>query len=71
MNRKIASVVTIKSLKQQGNDFAYWQSQPYQERLRVLEEIRSDYLRWRLFTKKEPDDFQPGFQRVYHIVKRK
>jgi len=71
MTRKIAAVVNIKPLALQGNDFAYWQNQPYQERLKVLEEIRGDYIRWQLSTKKESDDFQPGFQRVYRIVKQK
>ena len=71
MSRKIASIVSIKSLHEQGNDFAYWQNQPFQERLKVLEEIRGDYIRWQLSTKKESDDFQSGFQRVYRIVKQK
>ena len=45
------------------NDAAYWRSLPYQERLEALEQIREEYHRWKA-------DAQPGFQRVYSIVKR-
>ena len=51
-------------LKQQGNDFLYWQAQPYLVRLAVMEEIRNEYNRWKYGT-------EQGFQRVYRIVKRK
>jgi len=51
-------------LKQQGNDFLYWQTQPYLVRLAVMEEIRNEYNRWKYGT-------EQGFQRVYRIVKRK
>jgi hypothetical protein len=33
MNRHIALVVKKMKLNEEGNDFAYWQSQPYEARL--------------------------------------
>ncbi len=45
------------------NDFTYWQTQPYQARLAVLEQIRQEYHRWKYGT-------DPRFQRVYTIVKQ-
>jgi hypothetical protein len=50
-------------LDQQKSDFAYWQAQPYWARLAALEQIRQEYHRWKY-------RIQPGFQRVYKIVKR-
>ena len=45
------------------NDFDFWQKQPFQDRLKTLESIREEYNRWKYAT-------QPGFQRVYTIIKR-
>jgi len=45
------------------NDFHFWQQQPFQDRLKTLESIREEYNRWKYGT-------QPGFQRVYTIIKR-
>jgi hypothetical protein len=59
----IEKVVRKTSFDEQGNDFAYWQSQPYQLRLATLEQIRGEYHRWKYGT-------EPGFQRVYTVVKR-
>jgi hypothetical protein len=56
-------VVRKVALRKQPSDFAYWQSQPYQARLVALEEIRSEYHRWRYAS-------QPRLQRLYRIVKR-
>jgi hypothetical protein len=65
MNRKIALVVQKKRLHEQGNDFAFWQTQSYEARLAALEEIRNE------FSQHEGSGHvQPGFQRVYRIVKR-
>ena len=61
--RKIALVYKKIPLESQGNDFAFWQSQPYALRLATLEQIRRDYHQWR-------GDAQPGLQRVYRITKR-
>ena len=52
------------NIKQQGNDFAFWQSQPYEIRLATIEQIRNEYNTWKYPNEKE-------FQRVYKIVKRK
>jgi hypothetical protein len=51
-------------LKLQGNDFLYWQAQPYLIRLAVIEQLRNEYNQWRYGT-------EQGFQRVYRIIKRK
>ncbi|MGK7884357.1 MAG: toxin secretion, membrane fusion protein [Crocosphaera sp.] len=51
-------------LKEQKNDFAYWQTQSYQKRLETLEKIRQDYHQW-----KSPN-VQPRLQRVYTISQR-
>jgi hypothetical protein len=49
--------------KGKESDLKYWLSKSPQERLEALEQIRSEYIKW-----KYGDD--PGFQRVYRIVKR-
>jgi len=46
------------------NDFAYWQTRSYEDRLLTLESIRKEYIDWAYGT-------QPGFQRVYSIIKHK
>lgn len=61
--RKIAPVVTIVHFSDQKNDAAYWRSLSYQERIDALEQIREEYHQWKA-------DAQPGFQRVYTILKR-
>jgi hypothetical protein len=50
-------------LKEQGNDFLFWQTQPYEVRLETLEQIRQEYNIWKYGS-------EQGFQRVYRIVKR-
>jgi hypothetical protein len=61
--RTIQKVVRKLPLREQGNDFAYWQSQPYAARIDALEQIREEYILWKYGK-------EPGFQRVYRIVKR-
>ena len=61
--RRIAKVVRIVAMKDQGNDFQYWQSRSYQERLSALEELRQEYYGY-------ADESQPRLQRVYTIIKR-
>ncbi len=51
-------------MEEAGNDFAFWQSRTPEERLAALEEIRKEYNTWKYGT-------EPGFQRVYRIVKQK
>lgn len=50
-------------LKDKNKDFEFWQAQPYEYRLEILEKIRQEYIRWKY-------DSQPGFQRVYKVTKR-
>jgi hypothetical protein len=60
---RVMPVVHKFRLEEQPTDFAYWQSQPYAARLAALEAIRREYIAWKY-------DSEPGFQRVYTIVKR-
>jgi hypothetical protein len=62
--RVIAPVVSKLHLKDAKNDAVYWRSRPCQERLDALEQIREEYHHWR-------GDAQPGFQRIYSIIKRR
>ena len=50
-------------IEEAQNDFAYWQSQPYNKRLATLESIRTEYINWKYGT-------QQGFQRVYTVIKQ-
>jgi hypothetical protein len=61
--RTVQKVVRKVRLDEQGNDFAYWQSQPYRARIDALEQIREEYHLWKYGK-------EPGFQRIYTIVKR-
>ncbi|MBA4383221.1 MAG: toxin secretion, membrane fusion protein [Anaerolinea sp.] len=70
MNRKIATVVQKTSLSDQGHDFAYWQTQPYEKRIEALEEIRNEYKQWDQSSRGDGVHVQPGFQRVFRIIKR-
>ena len=60
---KIKKVVTKIKLTDKKTDSAYWREQSYSARLAALEEIRQEYHHWRYGA-------EPGFQRVYTIVKR-
>jgi hypothetical protein len=60
---RVEKTCTRMSMRDQKSDSAYWRTQPFQARLAALEQIRREYHRWRY-------DAEPGFQRVYHIVKR-
>ncbi len=51
-------------IKEQGNDFLFWQSQPYEIRLATIEQIRQEYNLWKYGAEQR-------IQRVYTIVKRK
>jgi len=51
-------------IKDQSNDFFFWQSQSYEKRLETIEELRNVYILWE-------NGAQQGFQRVYRIIKRK
>lgn len=58
------TVIRKGKIKEQGNDFQFWQSQPYETRLAVLEQIRQEYNDWKYGSEQR-------FQRVYRIVKCK
>jgi hypothetical protein len=61
--RAVQKVCAKIGLRERKTDFAYWQSQSYVTRLAALEQIRSEYHRWRYGA-------EPRLQRVYSIVKR-
>ena len=63
MASSIAKVVKKVRLGSEDRAVEYWRTQPYQARLAALEQIRQEYHRWK-------KDAQPGFQRVYRIVKQ-
>lgn len=56
-------VVTKVRLGSEEKAAEYWRTQSYQARLAALEQIRQEYHKWK-------KDAQPGFQRVYTIVKQ-
>ncbi len=51
------------TFEEQCNDFALWQTQPYEIRLATVEQIRREYHFWKYGA-------EPGFQRVLKIIKR-
>lgn len=57
------SFIRKGKIKEQGNDFAFWQSKPYLLRLTTIEQIRQEFNIWKYGT-------EQGFQRVYRIIKR-
>jgi hypothetical protein len=59
----ISKVIKKYKFNEQPNDFVYWQSRSYEERLDALEQIRKEYNLWRY-------NAEQRFQRVYRIVKR-
>ena len=59
----ISKVIKKYKLNEQPNDFVFWQSKSYEERLDALEEIRKEYNSWRYNAKQR-------LQRVYRIIKR-
>jgi hypothetical protein len=60
----IKTIIRKGKIKEQGNDFAFWQTQPYETRLKAIEQIRQEYNTWKYGT-------EQGFQRVYRIIKCK
>ncbi|ASC73720.1 hypothetical protein XM38_046920 [Halomicronema hongdechloris C2206] len=63
MIEKRVVVVNRTTLKSSQSDVAYWRSQTYEARLAALETIRREYHQWKY-------NAEPGFQRVYRIVKQ-
>jgi len=60
----ISKVIKRYKINEQPNDFSFWQSKSYEERLEALEQIRKEYNLWRY-------NAEQGFQRIYRVVKRK
>jgi len=60
MDKTVIKKVELRNAK---NDFEFWQSQPFEKRLEVLEQIRQEYNSWKY-------DNQQRFQRVFSIVKQ-
>ena len=60
---RIAKVVTRLRRGDPKTDAAYWRALPPEERIAALERIRTEYHHWKFHA-------EPGFQRVYTIVKR-
>jgi hypothetical protein len=58
------SIVRKVAVKDQGNDFEFWQTKSYDERLSVLEELRRDYYGSKNGTEQR-------LQRVYRSFERK
>jgi len=63
LNNVDKSHIQIISIQENKNDFKYWQTQPYEIRLAVLEQIRYEYNTWKY-------DTEQGFQRVYSITEQ-
>ena len=61
--REIRQVVKVVPLYEKKGDFEYWQTQSYAARLAALEQIRREYHQWKYGA-------EPGFQRVYSVIKR-
>ena len=55
--------VVKAKMRQPKQDIIYWQTQPHYLRLAALEEIRREFHHWKY-------NAEPGFQRVYTVVKR-
>jgi hypothetical protein len=54
------------SRKNENEDLSYYLGLSYKERLELLENLRTNYIRWN-----SSDDNKPRFQRVYSVTKRK
>jgi len=59
----IKKVVAKAKLGDKKTDSDYWRQQPFSARIAALEEIQRVYHLWRYGA-------EPGFQRVYTVVKR-
>ena len=60
----IEKIIKVVRQNSEESDYKYWQEQPYQKRLRALEEIREEYNSWRY-------DNKQRFQRISRIIKQK
>jgi hypothetical protein len=60
----ISKVIKKYKINEQPNDFSFWQSKSFEERLDALEQIRKEYNLLRY-------NAEQGFQIIFRIVKRK
>ena len=58
------SVIKKIKIDEEKSDYEYWSRQSSAARLDALETIREEYNNWRYHD-------QPGFQRVYRVIKQK
>ena len=58
------TVVKKYLIAEQESDYVYWCKQSPQARIAALENIRTEYNKWKYNDKQ-------GFQRVYRIIKQK
>lgn len=63
MPKELKISVSKTTLKSSKSDLVYWRNQPYEARLAALETIRREYHQWKY-------NAEPGFQRVYRIIKQ-
>lgn len=61
--KMIQKAVTKHKLSEAKSDYAFWQSRSPLERLAALEQIRQEYINWKYAD-------EPGFQRVYKVLKQ-
>ena len=64
MSMVIEKVVRKYQVDKEPSDFSFWKKRTVAERLQALEQIRREYINWRY-------DAEPGFQRVYRVIKQK
>ena len=57
-------VISVIKKSDDRNDFKFWQSKSYQERIDAIETLRSQYFQMK-------KNVQQGVQRVYTVVKQK
>ncbi len=50
-------------LKSKKTDLSYWRSQPYESRLKALEQIRQEFHQYKY-------NAEPRLQRVYTLIKQ-
>ena len=64
MNQSVKVIRIVKKGEDYDN-LDYFLSLSYQERLEHLEQLRTEYIKWR-----RVDDPKSGFQRVYKVTRR-
>ncbi|OGU67702.1 MAG: hypothetical protein A2W30_05130 [Ignavibacteria bacterium RBG_16_36_9] len=57
-------VISVIKKSEERNDFQFWQSKSYHERIDAIETLRSQYFQMK-------ENVQQGLQRVYTVVNRR